>query len=122
MLRQLNSVITLTDAAAARIKLLLEKCNDPKIKTLKIGIKEGGCAGMTYTLDYAVAAEKLDEIINDKGVTVLIEPKAVMYLLGTEMDYKVEKLGSGFIFNNPNEDSACGCGESVNIKPVEHIN
>ena len=122
MLRQLNSVITLTDAAADRIKFLLEKCNDPKIKTLRIGIKEGGCAGMTYTLDYAVAAEKLDEIINDKGVTVLIEPKAVMYLLGTEMDYKVEKLGSGFIFNNPNEESACGCGESVNIKPVENIN
>ena len=122
MLRQLNSVITLTDAAADRIEYLLDKSTDPKIKTLRIGVKQGGCAGMAYTLDYVAAPEKLDEIINDKGVTVLIESKAVMYLLGTEMDFKIEKLGSGFIFNNPNEESACGCGESVNIVPVENLN
>ncbi|MGI9407536.1 MAG: HesB/IscA family protein, partial [Hyphomicrobiaceae bacterium] len=78
----------------------------------------GGCAGMEYTMNYAETQEPLDEVVEDKGVRVLIDPKAVLFLLGTEMDYKVEKLESGFVFNNPNQTSACGCGVSVEINPA----
>lgn len=110
-------VLTLTDRAANRVRSIIEKSETP-IAGLKIGVKTGGCAGMEYTLDYAAEAAPLDEIVEDKGVTVLIDPKAVLYLLGTEMDFVTEKLTQRFVFNNPNQVSACGCGESVSIAPA----
>jgi iron-sulfur cluster assembly protein len=109
-------VMTLTDAAAARIAALIAK--KPGVKALKIGIKKGGCAGMEYTMTWADQIGKFDEVIEDKGAIVLIDPAAIMYLLGTEMDFKTDKLSSQFVFNNPNQKSACGCGESVNLEPA----
>ena len=85
---------------------------------VRVGVANGGCAGMSYTMDYAESAGALDEVVEDKGVKFFIDPKAVMFLLGTEMDYKVDKLSAQFVFNNPNQTSACGCGESVQIEPV----
>jgi iron-sulfur cluster assembly protein len=110
-------VMTLTDRAAARVRSIVERSETP-IAGLRIGVKTGGCAGMEYTLDYAAAAGPADEVIEDKGVTVLIDPKAVLYLLGTEMDFVTEKMSNRFVFNNPNQTSACGCGESVAITPA----
>jgi iron-sulfur cluster assembly protein len=109
-------VMTLTDAAAARVSSLLAQ--KPAVKALKIGIKKGGCAGMEYTMTWAEEIGKFDEVIEDKGAVVLIDPAAIMYLIGTEMDYKTDKLSSQFVFNNPNQKSACGCGESVNLEPA----
>jgi iron-sulfur cluster assembly protein len=109
-------VMTLTDAAAARIVALIAQ--KPGVKALKIGIKKGGCAGMEYTMSWADQIGKFDEVIEDKGAIVLIDPAAIMYLLGTEMDFKTDKLSSQFVFNNPNQKSACGCGESVNLEPA----
>ncbi len=110
-------VITLTDRAANRVKSIIARSETP-VAGLRIGVKTGGCAGMEYTLDYAAAAGPLDEVVEDKGVTVLIDPKAVLYLLGTEMDFVTEKLTQRFVFSNPNQVSACGCGESVSITPA----
>jgi len=110
-------VMTLTEAAAERIRQIMARAEAP-VAGLRIGVKNGGCAGMEYTMDWASAPEALDEKIEDKGVTILIDPKAVLFLLGTEMDYKVEKLKAGFVFNNPNQTSACGCGESVQLSPA----
>jgi len=109
-------VMTLTDAAAGRIVALIAQ--KPGVKALKIGIKKGGCAGMEYTMSWADQIGKFDEVIEDKGAIVLIDPAAIMYLLGTEMDFKTDKLSSQFVFNNPNQKSACGCGESVNLEPA----
>ncbi len=109
-------VITLTDAAADRVRAIMEG-SAKDIVGLRIGVKNGGCAGMEYTMEYAEARDPLDEVVEEKGVTLLIEPKAVLFLLGTEMDYQLEKLSSGFVFNNPNQTSACGCGISVQIAP-----
>ena len=111
------TVMTLTDAAAERIREIMAS-KDGHIEGLRIGVKNGGCAGMEYTMDWAEEAEKFDEVVEDKGVKVLIDAKAVLFLLGTEMDYQVETLKSGFVFNNPNQTSACGCGESVQLTPV----
>ena len=86
---------------------------------LRVGVKNGGCAGQEYVLNYARAAEPLDEVVEDKGVTILVEPKAVLFLIGTEIDHEVTKLKSGFVFKNPNQTDACGCGESVTITPAE---
>jgi iron-sulfur cluster assembly protein len=86
---------------------------------VRVGVKNGGCAGMSYTMEYAETQNPLDEVVEDKGVRILIDPKAVLFLLGTELDYKADKLQSGFVFNNPNAVDACGCGESVTIKPAE---
>jgi iron-sulfur cluster assembly protein len=108
-------VMTLTDAAAARVASLIAQ--KPGVKALKIGIKKGGCAGMEYAMSWAEEIGKFDEVIEDKGVVVLIDPAAIMYLIGTEMDFKTDKLSSQFVFNNPNQTSACGCGESVNLQP-----
>jgi len=83
-----------------------------------VGVKKGGCAGMAYTMEYAEKVGPFDEVVEDKGVRVLIDPKAVLFLLGTEMGYKVEKLAAQFVFNNPNQTSACGCGESVQLTPA----
>ena len=85
---------------------------------VRVGVKNGGCAGMAYTMEYAEKVEPADEVVEDKGVRVLIDPKAVLFLLGTEMDYKVDKLAAQFVFNNPNQTSACGCGKSVQLNPA----
>jgi iron-sulfur cluster assembly protein len=110
-------VMRLTDAAAERIKAVMAKAEHP-IAAVRVGVKNGGCAGMAYTMEYADKIEPLDEVIEEKGVRILIDPKAVLFLLGTEMDYKVDKLSAQFVFNNPNQTAACGCGESVQIEPV----
>ncbi|WP_210488804.1 HesB/IscA family protein [Microvirga antarctica] len=110
-------VVTLTDAAASRVKDIIGKADRP-IVGVRIGVKNGGCAGMSYTMDYAEAVEPRDEVVEDKGVTVLVDPKAVLFLLGTEMDFETTKLASQFVFRNPNQTSACGCGESVAITPA----
>ena len=104
----------LTDAAAERIKAVMAKAERP-IAAVRVGVKNGGCAGMSYTMEYAERINPLDEVIEDKGVRILIDPKAVLFLLGSEMDYKVEKLSAQFVFNNPNQTGACGCGESVQL-------
>ena len=110
-------VMRLTDAAAERIKSIMAKAEKP-IAGVRVGVKNGGCAGMAYTMEYAESAAKFDEVVEDKGVKLLIDPKAVLFLLGTEMDFKVDKLSSTFVFNNPNQTSACGCGESVQLTPA----
>jgi len=110
-------VMKLTDAAAVRIKDVMAKAQG-SIAGVRIGVKNGGCAGMSYTMEYAESAQPHDEVVEDKGVKLLIDPKAVMFLLGTEMDFKIDKLSAGFVFNNPNQTSACGCGESVALTPA----
>jgi iron-sulfur cluster assembly protein len=110
-------VITLTDAAAERIRTLTA-ASGKDIADLRIGVKKGGCAGMEYTMEYTDKRGPLDELVEDKGVRILIDPTAVLFLLGTEMDYRTDRLSSGFVFNNPNQTSACGCGESVNLTPA----
>ncbi len=110
-------VITLTPAAVERVKSIMA-AKGPSVAGLKVGIKKGGCAGMEYTMDWADSVGKFDEVVEQDGARVIIDPKAVLYLLGTEMDYKVDKLAAQFVFHNPNEKSSCGCGESVNIVPV----
>jgi iron-sulfur cluster assembly protein len=111
-------VMRLTEAAAARIKEVMARANKP-VAGVRVGVKNGGCAGMEYTMEYAEAANPTDEVVEDKGVKLLIDPKAVLFLLGTEMDFKTEKLSAQFIFNNPNQTSACGCGESVQLTPAK---
>ena len=115
--RSRPKVMKLTDAAAARVREIMAK-SDRRLAGLRIGVKNGGCAGMEYTMEWAERQEALDEVVEDKGVKLFIDPKAVLFLLGTQMDYKVEQLKSGFVFNNPNQTSACGCGESVQLKPA----
>ena len=115
-LHMMPKVVTLTDAAAARVRALMDA--NPKALGLRIGVKKGGCAGMEYTMTVAEAKGAHDEVVEDQGAVLLIEPSAIMYLLGTEMDYKTDKLASQFVFNNPNQQGSCGCGESVNLVPV----
>jgi iron-sulfur cluster assembly protein len=110
-------VIRLTEAAAERIKYVMANAVAP-VAGVRVGVKNGGCAGMAYTMEYAERVNPADEVVEDKGVRVLIDPKAVLFLLGTEMDYKADKLAAQFVFNNPNQTSACGCGESVQLKPA----
>lgn len=114
-------VMRLTDAAASRIKAVMAQAGKP-VAGVRVGVKNGGCAGMEYTMEYADAVNPADEIVEDKGVKLLIDPKAVLFLLGTEMDYKTEKLSAQFVFNNPNQTSACGCGESVQLTPATDKN
>jgi iron-sulfur cluster assembly protein len=109
--------MTLTDAAAARVRELTASAGKP-VAGLRVGVRNGGCAGMSYTMELAENTSPLDEIVEDKGVRLLIDPKAVLFLLGTEMDFKVDRLSATFAFRNPNETSACGCGESVAITPA----
>ena len=111
-------VMRLTDAAAERIKAIMAKADKP-FAGVRVGVKNGGCAGMEYTMEYADSIKPFDEVVEDRGVKLLIDPKAVLFLLGTEMDYKTEKLSAQFVFKNPNQTSACGCGESVQIEPVK---
>lgn len=106
-----KAIITLTEAAVSRIKYLMEKRNSPALG-IKVGVKSGGCSGLAYTFEYADVKPTLAEEVTEGDVTVFIEPKAVLYLLGTQLDYKDEKTRSGFVFINPNEKGRCGCGES----------
>ena len=110
----MKQIITLSDNAAQRIKEIMAKAESSAVG-VRVGVKSGGCAGMSYIIEYAKEIQPNDEIIEDKGVKVLIDPKAIMYLLGTEMDYKKEELSSSFVFKNPNETERCGCGESFKI-------
>jgi iron-sulfur cluster assembly protein len=110
-------VMTLTERAAERIKAIVAE-KGAAAAGLRIGVKKGGCAGMEYTVEWAAEQKPFDEVVEQHGAKVLIDPKAVMYLLGTEMDYRTEKLSSQFVFSNPNQTGACGCGESVNLAPA----
>ena len=118
MPRPKPQVMRLSEAAARRIQDVIGKADRP-IAGVRVGVKNGGCAGMSYTMEYAEAVNPLDEVVEDRGVRLLIDPKAVLFLLGTEMDYKVDKLAAQFVFNNPNQTSACGCGESVALTPAK---
>jgi len=109
-----EQIIKLSESAAERIKAILSKAKAPAIG-VRVGVKSGGCAGMSYIMEYAQDIKPNEEVIEDKGVKVLIDPKAIMYLLGTEMDYKKEKFSSQFVFKNPNETERCGCGESFKV-------
>ena len=110
-------LMTLTDAAADRIRAIMAKSDKP-LAGLRIGVENSGCAGVAYTMEYAEHATKGDDVVEDRGVTLFIDPKAVMFLLGTKMDFRTEKMSSGFVFDNPNQTSACGCGESVELTAV----
>jgi iron-sulfur cluster assembly protein len=110
-------VMKLTATAAERIKAIMAEKGAGR-GGLRIGVKKGGCAGMEYTMDWAAEQKAHDEVVEHDGAKVLIDPKAVMYLLGTEMDYKTDKLSSQFVFSNPNQTGSCGCGESVNLAPA----
>ncbi len=115
--RERPKVVRLTDAAATRVKAIMDKA-EGRFVGVRVGVKNGGCAGMEYTMDYAESRGPIDEVVEDKGVTILVDPKAVLFLLGTEMDYVTDKLSAKFMFNNPNQTEACGCGESVTIVPA----
>ncbi|MBN9436143.1 iron-sulfur cluster assembly accessory protein [Bosea sp. (in: a-proteobacteria)] len=114
-------VVSLSDAAAARIReIMAQSANDDTgtpVLGLRVGVKKGGCAGMEYTFEVAREARKGDEVVTEKGATVIVDGKAVLFLLGTELDFRTDRFSSTFVFNNPNQVSACGCGESVEIKP-----
>ena len=112
-----NKIMGLTEAAASRVREIMDRADTPAVG-LRVGVRNGGCAGMSYTMELAQKVEPLDEIVEDKGVKVLIDPKAVLFLLGAQMDFKADRLGSSFTFSNPNETSSCGCGESVAITPA----
>lgn len=112
--------MSLTDSAARRIRELMAKAGRP-VAGLRVGVKKGGCVGMEYTMDYVEQIAPQDEIVEDKGVKLLIDPSALLFLLGTQMDYRVDTLSSGFVFDNPNQTSACGCGASVAITPAAEM-
>ena len=109
--------VSLTDAAAERVREIMAKADKPAVG-IRVGVKNGGCAGQEYTFAYADEIGPLDEVVEDKGVTILIDPKAVLFLIGSEIDYETTKLASKFVFRNPNQTDACGCGESVTIVPA----
>ena len=111
-------VMTMTDAAAERVRELVENA-DGHVLGLRIGIKKGGCAGMEYTMDLVEEASPGDDLVEEKGAKLFIDPSAVLFLIGTEMDFEVTKFRSGFVFRNPNEVSACGCGESVSLQEAD---
>ena len=110
--------VRLSEAAAVRIREIMAGA-DGRYEGVRVGVTNGGCAGMSYTMDYAEHAAPLDEVIEDQGVKIFVDPKAIMFLLGTEMDFVREKFGARFVFNNPNQTAACGCGESVSITPAK---
>ena len=113
-------VVTLTDAAAARVREIMARAETPRVG-LRVGVKNGGCAGQEYTFAYADTIEPLDEVVEDKGVTILIDPKAILFLIGSEIDFETSTLSSKFVFRNPNQTDACGCGESVTIIPASAL-
>jgi iron-sulfur cluster assembly protein len=110
-------IVSLSDSAAERVREIMAKGEKPYVG-LRVGVKNGGCAGQEYVLEYAEAAGPLDEVVEDKGVTILVDPKAVLFLIGSTIDYETTRLASKFVFQNPNETDACGCGESVTIIPA----
>ena len=112
------AVMTVTDAAASRVQELIARAEKP-VAGVRVGVKNGGCAGMSYTMDLAETVQKGDEVVDVNGLKVLIDPKAVLFLLGTTMDFTVDKMSAKFVFKNPNETAACGCGESVTITPAK---
>lgn len=112
------AVMTVTDAAASRVRDLILRAEKP-VAGVRVGVKNGGCAGMSYTMDLAETVERGDEVVDVNGLKVLIDPRAVLFLLGTTMDFTVDKMSAKFVFKNPNETSACGCGESVTIVPAK---
>lgn len=116
--RERPKPVRLTDAAAARIAAIMAS-GEAGYQGVRLGVTNGGCAGMSYTMEYAESAKPFEEVMTDKGVTIFIDPKAILFLIGTELDFVQEKLGSRFVFNNPNQTSACGCGESVAITPAK---
>ena len=113
-------VVSLTDAAAERVREIMATAEKDYI-ALRVGVKNGGCAGQEYTFAYAETIEPLDEVVEDKGVTILIDPTAILFLIGSEVDYETSKLSSKFVFRNPNQTDACGCGESVTIIPAKAL-
>jgi iron-sulfur cluster assembly protein len=115
--RERPKAMKLSDAAAARVRDILAK-SDGQYQGIRVGVVNGGCAGMSYVMDYAETAQPLEEVVEDKGVKIFIDPKAILFLIGTEMDFVRDKLAARFVFNNPNQTAACGCGESVSITPV----
>ena len=115
--RERPKAIKLSEAAAARIRDIVANA-EGKYQGVRVGVTNGGCAGMSYTMDYASESRPFEEVMEDKGVKIFIDPKAILFLIGTELDFVKEKLGARFVFNNPNQTSACGCGESVSITPV----
>jgi iron-sulfur cluster assembly protein len=116
MPRPRPKVVTLTEAAAGRVREIMAAGEKPY---LRVGVKNGGCAGMEYVMEYAEAKEPLDELVEDQGVQILIKPAAVLFLLGSVIDFESDRLASKFVFRNPNETDACGCGESVTITPAK---
>ena len=116
--RERPKPVRLTEAAAVRLQEIMRD-TDGKYLGVRVGVSNGGCAGMSYTMAYAEAQNPLDEVIEDRGVKIFIDPKAILFLIGTEMDFVREKLGARFVFNNPNQTAACGCGESVSITPAK---
>jgi iron-sulfur cluster assembly protein len=116
--RERPKAMKLSDAAAARIRDIMEKA-EGKYQGIRVGVVNGGCAGMSYTMDYAETVQPLEEVVEDKGVKIFIDPKAILFLIGTEMDFVRDKLAARFVFNNPNQTAACGCGESVSITPAK---
>ncbi|WP_198669721.1 HesB/IscA family protein [Pelagibacterium sediminicola] len=112
------AIMSLTDGAADRIREIIADSDKP-VAGVRVGVRNAGCAGMAYTLDYVTEPVAGDDHIHEKGVHVWIEPKATLFLLGTVMDYEQSKMSSGFTFNNPNQEGACGCGESVQLKPAD---
>ncbi len=118
MTRTLPKVVSLTEAAAARVKEIMSDA-EKNIIGVRVGVKNAGCAGMEYTMEYASEKGAIDEVVEDKGVTIFIDPAAVLFLLGSTVDYVVDKLSAKFVFDNPNQTDACGCGESVTIVPAQ---
>jgi iron-sulfur cluster assembly protein len=115
--RERPKPVRLTDAAAARLNEIMAGA-EGKYLGIRVGVTNGGCAGMAYTMNYAEDTNPADEVMEDRGVKIFIEPKAILFLIGTELDFETTKLGSRFTFKNPNETAACGCGESVSITPA----
>ncbi len=118
MARQRPKIITLTDAAAQRMSEIMADTDENYIG-VRVGVKNGGCAGMEYTMDYATAAKPLEEVVEENGIKILIDPKAILFLIGAQIDFVTEKLSQRFVFKNPNQTDACGCGESVTIIPAK---
>lgn len=118
--RERPKPVRLTEAAAARIAEILATAGT-QYAGVRVGVTNGGCAGMSYTMEYASQAKPFEEVMEDKGVKIFIDPKAILFLIGTELDFVQEKLGARFVFHNPNQTSACGCGESVAITPAEKV-
>ncbi len=108
-------IITLTDAAAERVRRLMAKAGDEPVLGLRIGVKARGCSGLSYNVEYAKETKRFEEVVEDKGVKIFIDPTAVMFLIGSEMDYREDKFQTGFVFTNPNEKGRCGCGESFHV-------